>query len=157
MRRQSGPLLADAAGSYHLRFDRTHQGVPVEGADIIVHILPDGSLDRVTTTLNAAMQLPSVTPGVDRASVEQKAVERFRRSGQGGSAQSELVISAVAGLDATPRLAWLVKVRGTRCGQPSWMHYLFDAGSGVLVRQHEAQESLVRITCSEPSEPKPAR
>jgi hypothetical protein len=37
------------------------------------------------------------------------------------------------------------------------MHYLFDAGSGALVRQHEAQESLVRIACPEPPEPKPAR
>lgn len=155
--RESGPIQADERGAYHLHFDRLHQSVPVEGGDIIVHIMPDGSLFRVTTMLTAPLQISTVTPGVTRAAVEQKALERFRRSGQGGSAQAELVISAVAGLDATPKLAWLVKVRGTRCRQPSWMHYLFDAASGALIRQHEAQESLVPIVCPEPPEPKPAR
>ncbi len=147
VRRQSGPLQADAAGMYHLRFDRTHQSVPVDGGDIIVHLRPDGSLDGVTTTLNAPLQITSVKPGVERGAVEQKALERFHRSGQGGSVQAELVISAVNGLDTTPKLAWLVKVRGSRCGQPSWMHYLFDAAHGALVREHEAQESLVPIAC----------
>jgi len=150
VRRQSGPLQPDAVGAYHLRFDRTHQGVPVEGGDIIVHLARDGALDSVTRSLAAPINLPSVTPSVERAVVVQRALERFARRGHHPSPDAQLQISAVPGLDPAPRLVWLVRVRGSRCDQPSWMHYQFDAATGVLIRQYEGQESAVPIVCPDP-------
>lgn len=145
--RAEAPAQTDAVGETHTRFDRTHQGIPVHGGDVIVHFGKDGALTRVTQMLTAPLNLPSVTPSVDRAVAMNLAAERFRLEGKVRSSSAELIIETQAEMVGKPALVWLVKVKGTRCQQPSWMHYLIDAFNGKVRAQYEGQHSFAPIEC----------
>jgi Zn-dependent metalloprotease len=147
--RQSGPLQADQVGQFHIRFDRAHQGVPVLGGDIIVHLRPDGSLVNVTSSLPAPLNLPTVVPRVPQGEALSQALAAFRKKGRETSSQALLMVAAWTHIAPTPTLAWRVEVIGTYCKNPSRMHYWFDAQSGALLNQHDEQESAVPMTCKQ--------
>lgn len=146
IRRTSEPLRPDAAGEYHVRFDRQYAGLPVRGGDIIVHLNSAGSLTRVTTTLTQPVALPDTTPTVDRDRALGRALEWFRREGKDESSAVELVIDTQRD-PPTATLVWLAKVSGSRCKQPSLMHYFIDANTGALLRKYEGVNSLIPIRC----------
>jgi Zn-dependent metalloprotease len=147
--RQSGPLQPDEDGATHIRFDRLHQGVPVLGGDIIVHLTSPGALDHVTTSLKQPVSLPSVNPAIGRDEALATALQAFRTQGKDASSTIERAIDTKPDPETAQAamLVWLAKVEGRRCGQPSWMHYFVDAKSGVVLRQYEGLNSLAPIHC----------
>jgi zinc metalloprotease ZmpA len=147
VRRQSGPLQADATGEYHLRFDRSYQGIPVHGGDIIVHLRRDGTVSDVTGAPDKPLSLPTTTPGVERRVALAQALTEFRAQGQVESSHAELVVETWAQIPGAPLLAWRVEINGTRCDHPSQMRYIFDAASGLWLYQFDAQVSAVPFEC----------
>lgn len=146
-RRQDEPLKPDPLGGYHLRFDRSHRGVPVVGGDIVVHLRPDGTLDRVTNGLSGPLALPSATPRMARDDALQRSLDAFRAKGRETSSAALLVIAAWPHIAPVPTLAWRVELVGHHCGHPSRMQYWYDANSGALLDQHDEQESMVPMAC----------
>lgn len=144
--RRAEPLKPDPAGEFHVRFDRTYQGLPVTGGDIIVHLAADGRLTGVTTTLTQPVALPSTKPTIDREQALRLATERFRREGQVGSSSAELLVDTQRE-PPSASLAWLAQVSGMRCGQTSLMHYLIDARTGALLRRYEGRPSPIPLRC----------
>lgn len=147
-RRQAEPLKPDARGDYHLRFDRTHRGVPVMGGDIIVHLRADGTLDGVTSTLTEPLALASVTPRWPREAAQARALDAFRDKGRDEGATTTLMVAAWTTIAPRPTLAWQVEVQGSYCGHPSRMQYWFDAGTGALLQRWEGLNSAVPWTCN---------
>lgn len=137
----------DEAGEMHLRYDRTHQGLRVWGGDIIVHLTRDGRFSHVTTTMKEPLNLSSVVPAIDKSHAIAQAEATFRQEGRLHSVSSELLVVAMPGFVKKPVLTWDIQVKGTRCHQPSEMHYLIDAMTGKLYKSYEAQESAVPVTC----------
>lgn len=149
--RREGAQQRDDSGGVHLRFERTHQGLPVLGGDTVVHLSPDGRLVGVRTMLAKPLNLASITPSVDKAQAQAYVETLFQQEGRLKSTTIELMIVAPSSLlSAKPALVWLAKVRGSRCGQPSWMHYAIDAHSGAVLKKYEGQRSLVKIECDKP-------
>ena len=144
--RPTAQLSTDAVGERHLRFDRRHQGVPVLGGDIIVHLSAAGQLQRVTTTLAQPLNL-GVLPAVAKQQATELAEARFRSEGRADRRSAELTVVNLPSVSAQPLLAWVVKVRGARCGQPSEMLYMVDALTGEIRSQHENLRSLKAIEC----------
>jgi Zn-dependent metalloprotease len=147
--RQSGPLKPDPMGQFHIRLDRAYQGVPVAGGDVIVHLMPDGTLNNVTTTLSAPLNLATVTPRMPRDTALAQALAVFRKKGREDSTSAELMVAAWTMIAPAPTLTWRIEVVGTYCQHPSRMQYWFDAQSGQLLHQHDEQESLVPMTCTD--------
>jgi zinc metalloprotease ZmpA len=145
--RDNAPVVT-RDGDTHLRFERKHQGVRVAGGEIIVRLSPDGTLNGVISTLTRPVNLPSVVPAVREADALRLAIERFRQEGQDRESAAELVIETQKHFAPKPTLTWLVKVRGTRCNQPSWMHYVVDAFSGELLGKFEGMRSGLPIECA---------
>lgn len=145
--RNSAPVVT-SDGDTHLRFERRHQGVRVAGGDIIVRLSPEGLLKGVISTMARPVDLPSVVPAVQEADARRQAVEWFRQEGQDRESTAELVVETQKHFAPKPTLTWLVKVRGTRCNQPSWMHYVVDAFSGQLLGKFEGQRSGLPIECA---------
>src|SRR3954452_22000723 len=50
-------VISDADGSTHVRFDRTHDGLPVLGGDLVVHLAGDDSLRGVSATQRKPLQV----------------------------------------------------------------------------------------------------
>ncbi|MFI6849143.1 M4 family metallopeptidase [Kitasatospora sp. NBC_00085] len=122
---QAANVQVDPDGTRHVHFNRTYQGLPVRGGDVIVHSTPGGRLDSTTLTLEAPLTL-SVTPSVTDRQAIAKGVKLFR--GTKGDATAVLKVDATA---ATPKLVWEVTVNGTGPDQaPSHFHVLVDAKTG---------------------------
>ena len=140
----------DQDGSTHVRMDRTYRGLPVVGGDLVVHQAPGGSLDAVSQTLKAPLDL-SAAPQVDAhaASVKALAPSKLNRSitGQKTTGTPQLLVDATG---ATPRLAWKVLSGGTQSdGTPSRLATYVDATTGAVLRAEQYSGTVpVQVTLS---------
>lgn len=120
--------VVDARGTEHVRFARTHRGLPVIGGDFVLHSR-NGKVKGVSQTLKTTLR-PGITP---RISSNRAIVEAGADFGTGfhGMPQARLVVYARG---ARPRLAYEVTLSGTRADQtPTDMHYFVDAGNARIL------------------------
>lgn len=136
-------VVVDELGMTHVRFGQAHQGVPVFGAEVIVHYAPDTSTVRAVNghyvpsiVLDSA---PRVTAGdaVRRA----QSIEPDARvwSKPELVVYSQVIDPAVSG----NHLAWLVRLADDT--RPARTLYVIDAHSGaVLTSYNELDTARVR-------------
>jgi len=132
----SRDVIVDADGTEHVRFDRTHAGLPVIGGDFVVHSR-NGQLKSTSLTQRTALDVDT------RASIkaDEAIVSAGARFGSNftGTPTSRLVVYA---LGAKPGLAHEVVFSGTRADQtPTEMHYFISATDGRLLNQWDAIET----------------
>ncbi|SEG97672.1 Zn-dependent metalloprotease [Nonomuraea solani] len=114
-------------GVKHTRYDRTYQGLPVLGGDVITH----GDQAPESRTLSTLTTL-STTPQVSGPAATAIAVKSFPFKPSGSP---QLVIEGIGDTAAArvPALAWDVLVTGTRPdGLPTALHVLVDAATGAI-------------------------
>jgi Zn-dependent metalloprotease len=133
-------VTQDADGTTHTRYERTYDGLPVLGGDLVVHA-KSGRL-TVTKAAKAALALPDITPNVSSATVKAKALVAAAKKG-GEEAKLDgaprLVVWAAG---AKPVLAWEAVVGGFQDdGTPSELHVITDADSGKAVFQYQGIET----------------
>ncbi|MGW7452821.1 M4 family metallopeptidase [Streptomyces sp. NPDC054787] len=110
-------VIKDADGTVHTRYERTYQGLPVLGGDLVVHQKKDGS--RKTTKGTEARIAP--------------AAGRSLKAAPAGARQ---VVWAATG---TPVFAYEAVVTGTQHdGTPSERHVITDAATGAELYAYEA-------------------
>ncbi|KQV12404.1 MULTISPECIES: M4 family metallopeptidase [unclassified Kitasatospora] len=130
--------LVDADNARHVHFDRTYQGLPVLGGDVIVHSAPDGRLDTTTLNLQAPLSL-SVTPSVTDQQAIATAIELFK-----GTRKTTTATLKVDALGTDPKLVWEVVVNGTADDQsPSHLHVLVDARTGATGQSWDAYSAFL--------------
>lgn len=129
--------IVDKDGTEHVRFDRTYQGLPVIGGDVVLHS-KNGILQRTSQTLAS-----STRPGLAPAITAQRAVtEAGTRFGTRFNAlpSSRLVIYA---RDIAPVLAYEVSIAGTKPDQtPTDMRYIVDAKTGKILDQWDTVQTV---------------
>ncbi|HVI24777.1 MAG TPA: M4 family metallopeptidase [Xanthomonadaceae bacterium] len=117
-------------GIDHVRFDRTYNGLPVLGGDVIVHSRGSQALG-VTQRLSTAKR-PALQPKISASRAIVEAGTRFG-TGFSGRPSSRLVLWAGKG---TPVLAHEVRFSGMKADQtPTEMHYIVDASNGRVLAQ----------------------
>jgi len=133
--------LVDPNGTRHVRLERTYNGLPVLGGDLVVHQSAAGDWKGVSQTLAAPLRL-GTTPSVARASAEGLALttslaDSIAKSKTQGTPR--LVIDATSG---TPTLAWEVMTGGLQAdGTPSRLATYVDATSGEVLRSEQQIET----------------
>lgn len=129
--------VVDKDGTEHVRFDRTYQGLPVIGGDVVLHS-KNGILQRTSLTLAS-----STRPGLAPAITAQRAItEAGTRFGTRFNAlpSSRLVIYA---RDIAPVLAYEVSIAGTKADQtPTDMRYIVDAKTSKILDQWDTIETI---------------
>ncbi|MER6631167.1 M4 family metallopeptidase [Streptomyces sp. NPDC000987] len=96
-------VMIDPEGARHVRFTRAHQGMPVLGGDLVVHLSERLAYTGVTRAADHTVRLAAGDAAVSPAQAEQKAAQVAK--GDAGSA--ELVVDARGGAAA---LAYRVTV-----------------------------------------------
>ncbi|MEU3687049.1 M4 family metallopeptidase [Streptomyces narbonensis] len=116
-------VVKDADGTVHTRYERTYEGLPVLGGDLVVHQKKNGA--RATTKATGArISVPTTEAEAPAA----KARSTARK-----------VIWAATG---KPTLAWETTVTGTQPdGTPSERHVITDASTGKELYAYEAIET----------------
>ncbi|MGW3654439.1 M4 family metallopeptidase [Streptomyces sp. NPDC005151] len=110
-------VVKDADGTVHTRYERTYDGLPVLGGDLVTHTRKDGSFKGVSKATNAKIAVASTEAGTSAKSTGRK------------------VIWAATG---KPTLAFENVVKGTQHdGTPSERHVITDATTGKELYSYE--------------------
>ncbi|QCW78736.1 M4 family metallopeptidase [Streptomyces sp. S6] len=113
-------VITDARGTVHTRYERTYDGLPVLGGDLVTHTAADGSLKGVDKATDAKIAVASTTPKLKSAAADARKVIW---AGHGGK----------------PVLAFeTVKTGVQKDGTPSRIHTLTDATTGEKLYSYEA-------------------
>ncbi|CAD7713263.1 Transglutaminase-activating metalloprotease [Xanthomonas hydrangeae] len=114
--------IVDADGTEHVRFDRTYQGLPVIGGDVVVHSRR-GVMRQLSQTMDTNVR-PAIVPGIDADTAMRAAGAQFDVE-QDAAPRASLALYARQG---APRLVYEVIYSGIKPDQtPTEMHYIVDA------------------------------
>ncbi|WP_030266958.1 M4 family metallopeptidase [Streptomyces sp. NRRL B-24484] len=129
-------VVIDPDGTQHVRFDRTYQGLPVIGGDLVVHQDARGRLKDSTRAKGHSPAVRSTVPSVPAQAIAAKALAAAPGISSATS-QPQLVVWAA---DGTARLAWQTTVSGLgKQGQPSGRVVVTDATTGAEIEQFDAE------------------
>jgi len=135
--------ITDADGSTHVRMQRTLDGIPVLGGDLVVHRGAQAGWRGVSQTLAAPLHVattPTVTAAAASARALAPAAATRSISGAQAAGAPRLVVDATQG---TPRLAWEVLSGGTQAdGTPSRLATYVDAHTGSVIRREQQIETV---------------
>ena len=129
-------VMIDRDGTEHVRMERSYQGLPVIGGDMVVHSR-DGQLLSVTQSSNMQTTLrPKLKPGISAAQARTEAGAQFDGNVTRLDAPT-LVVYARNGVE--PTLAYQVELEGQRNGhqEPGLIAYFVDAGDGRLLQAED--------------------
>ncbi|MYX15494.1 peptidase M4 family protein [Streptomyces sp. SID8374] len=116
-------VITDAKGTVHTRYERTYDGLPVLGGDLVTHTAADGTLKSVDKATDAKIAVASTTPKLKSAAADARKV-------------------IWAGGDGNPVLAFeTVKTGVQKDGTPSRVHTITDATTGKKLHSYEAIET----------------
>ncbi|MEV6314650.1 M4 family metallopeptidase [Streptomyces sp. NPDC051776] len=132
-------VVKDKDGTVHTRYERTYDGMPVLGGDLIVHKAKSGETKGVTKATKAKITVASTKAEVSPAAAEKSAVS-IAKSAEGakakGGAEPRKVIWAA---DGKPVLAWETVTGGfQKDGTPSKLHVITDANTGKKLHEFQA-------------------
>ncbi|WP_184407856.1 M4 family metallopeptidase [Xanthomonas sp. 3075] len=114
--------IVDADGTEHVRFDRTYQGLPVIGGDVVVHSRR-GVMRQLSQTMDTSVR-PNLLPGIDADTALRVAGAQFDVAPD-AAPRASLALYARQG---APRLVYDVIYSGIKPDQtPTEMHYIVDA------------------------------
>ncbi|MEV0535712.1 M4 family metallopeptidase [Kitasatospora sp. NPDC050463] len=129
-------VVIDADGTQHVRFDRTFQGLPVIGGDLVVHQDARGRLKDSSRAAAHDAAVKSIVPGVPAQTTASRALQAAPTIGAATSSP-ELVVWAA---DGTPRLAWKTTVAGIGDhGQPAGKVVVTDASTGEQIETYDSE------------------
>ncbi|MFI6880508.1 M4 family metallopeptidase [Streptomyces sp. NPDC050400] len=131
-------VVEDADGTVHTRYERTYDGLPVLGGDLVVHTAKNGALKGATKARKGSVAVADTAAAVAPAAAKKAAVAAAPsvRDAAAGSARKVVWAADPA---AAPVLAYETVVTGTQQdGTPSELHVVSDAASGKKLYSYQA-------------------
>lgn len=127
--------VVDADGTSHVHFDRTFEGLPVLGGDVIVHVSKENAFLGASVTLPAPPKVATTPRLPASAAAAIAANSPLHRLAKPSVSTPRLVVEAIGDSPAerSPALAWDVVASGTLAdGTPTALHMLVDAITGEI-------------------------
>ncbi|MGY5056955.1 M4 family metallopeptidase [Streptomyces sp. 900105755] len=138
-------VVKDNDGTLHTRYERTYDGLPVLGGDLVVHTPPASlAAGTVSTTFNNnrhTVAVPTVSAAYSKSAAQTKALKTAKAL----DAQKPVADSArkvIWAGSGTPKLAWETVVGGFQDdGTPSKLHVVTDATTGKELYRYQAVQT----------------
>jgi Zn-dependent metalloprotease len=134
-------------GLDHVRLQQLHRGVPVWGADVVIHASAD-AFRGVSGNLASIADLDAIAGVASELAIDAAKADRVRAARAGDRpwfdrAHDELVIFPVTGQPA--RLTWHISLftDNDRGSQPAWWNYFIDAHDGAIVYSFDGLPTLL--------------
>ncbi|MFJ8810367.1 M4 family metallopeptidase [Streptomyces sp. NPDC102490] len=135
-------VVRDVDGTVHTRYERTYQGLPVLGGDLVVHQAKSGATQGVTRATNAAIKVATVTPKIAAAKAEQQALGAAKDAGSSKTAADSAPRKVIWAADGKPVLAYETVVGGLQDdGTPNELHVITDAATGAKLHEYQGIET----------------
>ncbi|MER5757034.1 M4 family metallopeptidase [Streptomyces sp. NPDC002088] len=131
-------VVKDADGTLHTRYERTYDGLPVLGGDLVVDTAKSGATQRVIKATSAALTVSDVTPDITEAAAEQQAVGRAKALGGTKSTADSAPRKVIWAASGKPTLAYETAVGGFQDdGTPNELHVITDAATGKKLYEYQ--------------------
>ncbi|MFG2326867.1 M4 family metallopeptidase [Streptomyces sp. NPDC048568] len=131
-------VVKDRDGTLHTRYERTYDGLPVLGGDLVV-TSDAGTTERVVKATSKAIRPATVTPKISAGKAEQQAVSVAKAAGAEGAAADRAPRKVVWAAQGTPVLAYETVVGGLQeDGTPNELHVITDAATGAKLFEYQA-------------------
>ncbi|MEW2449673.1 M4 family metallopeptidase [Streptomyces parvulus] len=135
-------VVKDRDGTVHTRYERTYDGLPVLGGDLVVHRSKSGASQGVTRATNAAVKVATVTPKVEAARAEAQALSAAKDAGSSKAAADSAPRKVVWAATGKPVLAYETVVGGLQDdGTPNELHVITDAATGAKLYEYQGIET----------------
>ena len=138
-------VVQDRDGTTHTRYERTFDGLPVLGGDLVVQETGAGKTESVTKASKATTaQLKAVGTSADvaPATAEKQALGAAKSEGSKATEASKAPRKVVWLASGTPQLAYETVVGGFQHdGTPNELHVVTDASSGAKLYEWQAVEN----------------
>ncbi|MFH8452035.1 M4 family metallopeptidase [Streptomyces fungicidicus] len=129
-------VVKDADGTVHTRYERTYDGLPVLGGDLVVHEPASGGARSVTKAVKTAVELSSVKPGIAAGKAEKQALAAAKAAGAEKTEADSAPRKVVWAADGKPVLAYETVVGGLQeDGTPNELHVVTDAATGEKLHE----------------------
>ncbi|MEU1925027.1 M4 family metallopeptidase [Streptomyces albogriseolus] len=131
-------VVRDVDGTVHTRYERTYDGLPVLGGDLVVHE-PAGGARTVTKAVKTAVGVASVTPKVTAGKAEAQALAAAETAGAERTGAESAPRTVIWAAEGTPVLAYETVVGGLQeDGTPNELHVITDATTGETLYEWQA-------------------
>ncbi|MGW0423998.1 M4 family metallopeptidase [Streptomyces sp. NPDC003015] len=134
-------VVRDADGTVHTRYERTYDGLPVLGGDLVVHESKSGATEGVSKATKATIKVASLTPKVTVAKAETQALTAAKAAGS-DKTEADGARKVVWAGNGTPVLAYETIVGGFQDdGTPNQLHVITDAATGKKLYEYQGIEN----------------
>ncbi|MFE4549890.1 MULTISPECIES: M4 family metallopeptidase [unclassified Streptomyces] len=140
-------VIKDADGTVHTRYERTYDGLPVLGGDLVVDTAKSGRTERVIKATGATIKVASLTPSVAAGTAERQALSAARADGSKKTGADRAPRKVIWAADGRPTLAYETVVGGFQDdGTPNQLHVITDAATGKKLYEYQGIETGVGNT-----------
>ncbi|GGR36238.1 M4 family metallopeptidase [Streptomyces netropsis] len=131
-------VTKDADGTTHTRYERTYDGLPVLGGDLVVDAAKGGKLKTVAKATKARMTIASTSASFAAASAEKDAVKAAKAQGSKATKADRAPRKVIWAASGKPVLAYETVVGGLQHdGTPNELHVISDAKTGKKLFQFQ--------------------
>ncbi|WP_229695658.1 M4 family metallopeptidase [Streptomyces lacrimifluminis] len=135
-------VLKDGDGTVHTRYERTYDGLPVLGGDLVVDTAKSGATEGVVKASRATIKVASLTPRIAAAKAESQALGAAKAEEAKSPDVNKAPRKVIWAASGTPVLAYETVVGGFQHdGTPQELHVITDATSGAKLFEWEAVET----------------
>ncbi|MET8406665.1 M4 family metallopeptidase [Streptomyces sp. NPDC005195] len=135
-------VVKDADGTVHTRYERTYNGLPVLGGDLVVHESKAGRTEGVTKAVSAAIKVASLKPQVTTAKAEKQALTAAKSAGSAQTTADRAPRKVIWAATGKPTLAYETVVGGLQDdGTPNELHVITDAATGKKLYEYQGIET----------------
>ncbi|MFD8739320.1 M4 family metallopeptidase [Streptomyces sp. NPDC059618] len=134
-------VVKDADGTVHTRYERTYNGLPVLGGDLVVHEKA-GKTEGVTKAIKASIKVASLKPLVTTAKAEKQALTAAKDAGSAKTAADQAPRKVIWAATGKPTLAYETVIGGLQDdGTPNELHVITDAATGKKLYEYQGIET----------------
>ncbi|MFB7998396.1 M4 family metallopeptidase [Streptomyces sp. NPDC056002] len=135
-------VIKDVDGTVHTRYERTYNGLPVLGGDLVVHENKAGTAETVTKAIKTAITVASLKPVVTTAKAEKQALTAAKAAGSAKTSADQAPRKVIWAATGKPTLAYETVVGGLQDdGTPNELHVITDAATGKKLYEYQGIET----------------
>ncbi|MFF4527763.1 M4 family metallopeptidase [Streptomyces sp. NPDC001407] len=124
-------VVKDVNGTSHTRYERTYDGLPVLGGDLVVDATNSGTVKAVAKATKSRLAVATTTPSLAASAAEKDAVKAANAQGSKATKADVAPRKVIWAADGAPVLAYETVVGGLQDdGTPNQLHVITDAKTG---------------------------
>ncbi|MGW6894384.1 M4 family metallopeptidase [Streptomyces chartreusis] len=135
-------VVKDGNGTVHTRYERTYDGLPVLGGDLVVETTTSGATKDVVKATRAAIKPATTTAAVPAAKAEKQALAAAKAEDAKSPDVNKAPRKVIWAANGKPTLAYETVVGGLQeDGTPNELHVVTDAATGAKLYEYQAIET----------------